>query len=286
MSDGMVTGEKKETSRNKIIRFRFNNMLRMAKEINNYPCVHKDGLVQLLVGEKQYLRICGEQFTPVSLATDTPLSGYGNNQCSTIDKALNCFKTKSANYVKPEDLKKKKERRLQAALILTALQNGRRLETAFRGPLKEFNDIRFVLDEVSLGDNTNRHPTMTNAQKRPLGASRCELLCIAKKGGQWYPLVIELKYKRMGIELVKQVNRYEEELSDYRIELNQLLSAITGETIASGEILKMAIMPYAETNQRNIASIKKTRRLFDESDVVLVEFKEDDGEFGLYPVNV
>ena len=267
---------KKAMSRGEIIRWRFNEMLGMAEEINSYKSDHKDGLVQLLAEEKKYLRICGEKFMPVSVAVATPLSGYGRGQCDSLEKALRRFEGKKANSVDPETLKGKEERRLQSWGISMALQNGRSLKNAFSEPLKEFEDILFALDEVSLGDSDHRND-------EGLGASRCDLLCLAKKNSQWYPLVIELKYKRMGKGLIKQVNRYAIELRNYRKELDPLLEAITGKQIARGDIQKMVIMPAVSKEQKNNPSVKKTYREYEEAGIHLVEYTTEPG-FGLCPV--
>jgi len=268
--------EKKSMSREDIIRWRFEEMLRMAEEINSYKCDHKEGLVQWLARNNKYLRICGEKFMPVSVAVATPLSGYGRGQCDSLEKALSRFEGKEANYVAPDTLEGKEERRLQSWSIRMALQNGRSLKKTFSEPLKEFEDILFALDEVSLGDSDHRND-------EGLGASRCDLLCLAKKNSQWFPLVIELKYKRMGKALINQVNRYAMELSNYRKELDLLFEAITGKQVTRGDIQKMVIMPTVSKEQKNNPSVKKTYREYEEAGIHLVEYTTEPG-FGLCPV--
>lgn len=277
MSKRKSSKEKKAMSREDIIRWRFEEMLRMAEEIDNYKYDHKEGLVPWLAREDKYLRVCGEKLVPVSVAIDTPLSGYGSGQCGSLDEALMRFKEKKANFVEPKTLKGKEERRLQADIIRLALQNGRSLKKAFRKPLNEFKDILFVLDEVSMGDSNHLN-------EEGLGASRCDLLCLARKGEQWLPLVVELKYKRMGKALIDQVNRYVVELASYRKELDRLLEAITGKSVAKGDIQKMVVMPTVENAQKDNARVQKTYREFENAGIHLIEYETEDLGFALYPV--
>ena len=257
---------KNAMGRKEIISWRLKNMLEMAKEINK-----NQDLVSTLAENNQYLRICGEKFMPVSLADCTPLSGYGNSPCAVLSSALEHFKTKEPNSVEKITLDRKGERRLQCWLIRQALNNGRSLEKTFSTSLFGFDDILFVLDEVSLGDKN--HPPI----------KRCDLLCVGLKNGQWHPVVIELKNLRIGKELVNQVIEYAEEFAEHRNELDQLFLEITGKSVVKGELLKMVIFPEPKTSKLT-KNLEETYRLFEEKGICLVEYKATgQGTFSFNP---
>lgn len=254
MQQECISKTKKDMGRKELISWRFEKMLGMAKEINK-----NQDLVSGLAENNQYLRICGEKFMPVSLADETPLSGYGNGQCTVLNTALGRLKTKP-NFVEETTLDRKGERRLQCWLIRQALNNGRSLKKTFLTSLFGFDDILFVLDEVSLGDKN--HPPI----------KRCDLLCVGLKNGQWHPVVIELKSQRIGDELVKQVISYAEELAEHRNELDQLFLEITGKSVVNGEFLKMVIFPEPKTSKLT-HNLEETYRLFEEKGICLIEYK-------------
>src|ERR1017187_7458413 len=102
----------------------------------------------------RYVRILGDGFRPVSLSVINPC-GHLNERngdeikcCCTLAEALD--KAKSANRDEHEPGTDKPEHRVQAYLIREALRNGLRFHQVFQGFGKEFDELIFVTDELSL----------------------------------------------------------------------------------------------------------------------------------------
>lgn len=256
---------KKNMSREEVICWRLGvKMLAMAKEISSYP-----NLVLELAENNQYLRICGEEYMPVSLGEKSPLSGYGQGKCSNLSVALEQFKREKPNVIDPEILKNKGERRLQSWLIKNALLEDRSLKSCFSSAISYFDELLFALDEVSMGD----------VNHLPVG--RCDLLCVGLKTGSWVPVVVELKSLRQGEKLVKQVTDYAKELASFRDQLDPLLEEITGKSVANSEIHKLVVFPAPKTYS---GRVKSTFRLYEDNSVYLVEYDGNCPEtFSLFP---
>jgi hypothetical protein len=262
-----MNSTKKDMERDDIIKYRLANMLELAKKVNLESRTSGRDLIMELAGHNQYLRICGEAFTPVSLAENTPLSGYGNGQCTSLSAALRRF-NRDPHPVSEETLKRKGERRLQNWLIREALRNGRSLKQAFSQAMQGFDDIIFALDEVSLGDRFHK----------PI--NRCDLLCVVLKDGRWRPLVVELKNRRIGDELASQVVKYAAELARFREGLDPLLQEVTQKCVAGEEILTMVIFPQPGS-YANRARLGATYQLFD--GIALVEYAPHECGYSFFP---
>lgn len=257
----------------KIIRERLSLMCEKAKKIAS-----DETLVADLAWKDRYIRIGGNGFTPVSLAEESTLNGFGSGPCQNLNTALDRFeKHKASNACD------KLERSLQGSLIRLALRNKRSLKDVFVNLPTGINDILFAFDEISLGDKENAIEETYYDDNKRKSALRCDLLCVCELNGQWYPLVVELKYKRIGEDLIRQVCNYVEILSLFRNEVDELLEITTGKNVAGKDILKMVVMPEADTyfTKKGLinANILNTYSLYKEKDVVLVEYpKEFDRE--------
>lgn len=213
-------------------------------------------LVGTLAENDQYLRICGEGYRAVSLNDDTPLSGYGKNQCRKLSTAEGFFSKRTNKPSAPR--RYVPERQLQCWLIREALQKDRSLKKALKKSLCGLDDILFALDEVSLGGGKS--------------AKRLDMLCVGCKADQWHPLVIELKYDRKGPDLEKQVTEYANELEKHRANLDPLLEEITGKDVHGSEIVKMVIFPAPKTSKPH-KTVSNTNKSYKDANILLVEFK-------------
>ena len=143
--------------------------------------------------EDKYVRICGESFRPVSLAPESPLVGYGKSSLKTLKSVRSRFSQDAKVDVKEVE-GNKEERRLQTYIIRMAMRSQRDLIQVL-GLQDHFDELRFCLDEISLGDSKNH--VYLSADKND-GIVRCDLLAVGKRKGEadWHPALIELKYAR------------------------------------------------------------------------------------------
>jgi len=211
-----------------IIRERLKKMAKWAKD-------RKEGECKL--GDDKYVRIGGNGFRAVSVAEDSPLTGFAQ---SSVEK----WETVKHHFERvPSSIEgKKEERRLQAFMIRHALKNNKSLKdligTTING--ENFDNILFSFDEISLGDK--KHPIkFSNGEN---GIIRCDLLCVVKKGGQGYPLLIELKYARHLGRLLEQLEEFSEQISqEYREDFERLLKSDVGFDVDCSKVYKMMIWP-------------------------------------------
>ena len=218
------------------------------------------------LGGDKYVRIGGNGFRAVSVAKDTPLTGFAKSSVKTWDTVKGHF-AREAGSVEG----KKEERRLQAFMIRHALRNNKSLVSLIGKTIKSesFDDILFSFDEISLGDK--KHPITFNTvfNNEEKGIIRCDLLCVAKKEGKGYPLLIELKYSRHLGRLLEQLEEFSKQISEeYREEFEQLLKSDVGFEVDCSTVYQMMIWPSTPSGRE----AKNTRDMLIKSDVVVFEY--------------
>ena len=181
---------------NELIAWRFEQMAeRAAKLSTEYVKAYAD--------DNKYVRICGESYRAVSLDDEYPLVGFSSGGVSTLGTIEKHF---SINLLDGKLIEgKKEERRLQSYIIRKALQSSRELVDIL--DLKDdFDELRFCLDEVSLGDRNKKVPLKRGDQSEE-GIVRCDILAVGKETGEdeWTIVLIELKYKREMKRLKEQL---------------------------------------------------------------------------------
>ncbi len=197
----MVDFDKKSCSREELIEWRLNRMIKMVDDL---PPQEK---LSSLANDNKYIRVCGEQYRGVSLSEKSPLCGYGN-RASRIKTILHNFEDEKKNHeMEAQTLENKEERQLQSWLIKEALKNHRKIGTLL-GIHKYFDELWFCLDEVSLGDRSHpveENPTVSTKRSNIV---RCDVLSIGLKDGCYSPVLIELKSTRNLKRLIDQLNNF------------------------------------------------------------------------------
>jgi len=214
-----------------------------------------------------YVRIGGNGFRAVSVAAESPLTGYGNNSVKLWSTVCDHLAKYSPAVVKG----KKEERRLQAYMIRSALQTPGNSLTKLVGDKIagiEFDDVLFAFDEISLGDKNQKVRFNKPINGKSEGIIRCDLLCVGVKEGKGYPIIIELKYDRELKRLFEQLNEFSLFITDhYKEEFSKLLMAATGVKVDCDHCYKALVWPG---NENESDSTKKTLK---ENDIQVIEYK-------------
>jgi len=264
----MSIDDKKRMSRTDLIEKRFELMVNMAEKLRN-----KTNYSQL-ADKEQYIRICGEGYMSVSLADKSPLLGIGAQE-EEIEKVLKHLEEKQAKELSDKVWKSKKERRLQAWLIKRALTHNRSLRESLR--LEDhFGELLFCLDEVSLGDSNHERD---DSKDRPK-IVRSDILALGLQGGVYYPVLIELKYKRELKRLIEQLDNFIKDVEDHSsvndvfIDLLRTCSGVEKSANLSNNFKKIIIWPKSK-NPR-----KSTVEKLNENGVLEIEYEYGDGDYG------
>ncbi len=147
---------------------------------------------RLMQERNAYIRVNGAGFRAVSVAPDSPLSGFSKRTKGTLDSAVKDTWDEATGTGKAvEHLKEfdKVERSLQAHIIRKALENRGDLRKVLGGEPLPFDELTFAFDEVSL--NRSEDETIRDMV-------RCDLLAVGKFGKRYEPVLIELKYRLDG----------------------------------------------------------------------------------------
>lgn len=263
-----------EKTTEEIIEGRLHKMTNMAGELKD----NKE-LISQYANKDCYVRICGESFRAVSLRNDYPLCGCADNgtkRLETIERDFDEFEKvlkdqKRSISVKRKDKwpwseekrKKKTERSLQCWIIREALKNDRNLLVPL-GISKHFHELRFALDEVSLGDKNHKvcdipDINLKNENEKKPNAVRCDLLAVGKKNGKVFPIIIELKSNRAKKDLIAQVDNFAKLICRFKDYFIPLLETCTGLQINDNIPRKIIIWPELNSKAKtdNIEILNK-----------------------------
>ncbi len=173
-----------------------------------------------LAMKSRYIRIKGRKFRPVSIGGVNPCGHLRDErdqeilECDSLEEAI--AKADSATEQKPGA--NKPEHRLQAFLILAALQNPvqfGRFHRVLPDFSDEFDELIFITDEFSMKN----------------GKVRADIVALGGKGGRFFPVFIELKNYRGFDKLRDQLNNACEWLwknDQARDPFRRFLSAVSG----------------------------------------------------------
>ncbi len=163
-----------------------------------------------------YPRLQGGGVRPVSLHPGQPLGkvragGRVVGEFTTLDglrKRLAELKAQnpaSSFSPKPDD-EVGEERKLQSWLIRQAMLQGRSFHRQIEGlSAQGLDDLVFVCDEISVSAR------MRAAQEASKGI-RCDVIGLGRRGGTWFPVFIELKFKRELGTLIDQLESIQHEM--------------------------------------------------------------------------
>jgi len=226
----------------------------------------------LMASKGQYIRIGGNGFRAVSVSKDHPLVGYAKGSVKTLNTVLKHFES-THQLKKVEGVKE--ERRLQSWMIREALLGKGRLDTFIGNEFgcdTTFDEIHFVMDEISLGDRNHKLPltiTEKGEVKSIEGIIRCDLLAVGVKEGKAYPILIELKYDRSLGRLLDQLREFSNLITgEFRDEFQKLLTACLGREVVCSTCYEFLVWPEASKGERldTIQTLKK-------SSVKVLEYK-------------
>ncbi|HZL26990.1 MAG TPA: hypothetical protein VFC39_10720 [Acidobacteriaceae bacterium] len=206
-----------------------------------------------LAKDFRYVRILGNGFRPVSISVINPcghlkdIDGRQIKKCNGLAEAME--RAKSANRKEYTPGAGKPEHRVQASLIREALLGGLRLHQAFQGFDHEFDELIFVMDELSLEAGENK--------------LRADMIAVGHKNGTYFPVFIELKNSRQLTTLKRQLNKANEMLwenEEARSMFAKFLNAVAGVNVdTAAEAKRMIIWPKAPSGNES-ESVKQTRR--------------------------
>jgi hypothetical protein len=206
-----------------------------------------------LAKDFRYVRILGDGFRPVSISIINPCGHLNDNNgdeiknCRTLAEALE--KAKSANRDEHEPGTDKPEHRVQAYLIREALREGLRFHQVFQGFGKEFDELIFVTDELSLEAGENK--------------LRADMIAVGSKNGAYFPVFIELKNARQLTTLKAQLNKANEMLwknHEARGMFAKFLNSVAGVDVdTSAKAKLMFIWPKSPSGNES-ERVKEARR--------------------------
>lgn len=256
--------------RDNLISWRLKNMAGFAEELASSGWDKK-----AQASNNRYIRIGGESVRMVSLDDASALNHCGRNYTTIV----NCIKNEqppehletTSKNGKKSVFESKKERRLQAHIIKTALMsNDSLLDKSLFKCLKDgelLDELVFLTDEISFGDK-NHGPTI-----------RCDLFALGQLGEETFPVMIELKStrsldgKKNG--LIQQLKDAEKEITTHAEEADQLSRAITpGKGFSHPKkCMKILVWPKAESNPR-----KDTLEKIKDAGIIAIEYCPKDFE--------
>ncbi len=218
-----------------------------------------------LAKDFRYVRILGDGFRPVSISAINPCGhlidqfGHEINCCHTLAQALE--KATSANREEHEPGADKPEHRVQAYLIREALLNGLRFHQVFQGFGKEFDELIFVTDELSLEAGEDK--------------LRADMIAVGGVNGTYFPVFIELKNARQLAVLKGQLNNANTMLwtnDEARGTFAKFLNAVTGVDVDTTTNAKLMIIWPKSPSGNESESVKKAR----EEGFLIADFERDD----------
>jgi hypothetical protein len=204
-----------------------------------------------LAKDFRYVRILGDGFRPVSISVINPcghleVKDDEIKKCRTLAEALE--KAKSANRDEHEPGTDKPEHRVQAYLIRNALLEGLRFHQAFQGFSKEFDELIFVTDELSLEAGENK--------------LRADMIAVGGKNGAYFPVFIELKNGRELTTLKRQLDNantllWEDE--NARSMFAKFLNAVSGVEVDTSQKAKLMLIWPKSPSGNESKAVKEAR---------------------------
>ncbi|MBU5639078.1 hypothetical protein KOM00_20355 [Geomonas sp. Red69] len=234
----------------------------------------------------RYVRICGASLRAVSLRDDYPLCGCAKTSSQKVNSIIAHFeKFEKQSQAFPKYLTQKEERRLQNWIIKESLKKNRCMLMPLIFLKNVFDEVKFALDEVSLGDI--HHPVCsiegtTWARCNDAGPNivRCDILAVGRIGSEVFPVIVELKSNRSMTRLTEQLNNFSELMIRFEKPFRQLLNACTGMEITNFTPKKIMIWPLPP--QRGSMQASRHLIALRGSGIIVGEYNR--GVFGSDPV--
>ena len=155
----------------------------------------------------------------------------------------------TANREEHEPGADKPEHRVQAYLIREALREGLRFHQAFQGFGKEFDELMFVTDELSLEAGEDK--------------LRADMIAVGGLNGEYFPVFIELKNGRELTTLKAQLNKANTMLwenTEARSVFAEFLNAVAGVKVdTSAKARLMMIWPKSPSGKES-KGVREARR--------------------------
>jgi hypothetical protein len=195
-----------------------------------------------------YIRVGGDQFRAVSIHAENPcgslkrLNGSESEiGCtSSLDEALkNADSAAPANTKKPGN--KKPEHVVQAGWIHHALTHDMLLNGRLNGFSDFFDELIFVTDEMKAGD------------------IRADIIALGGKGGEYFPVFIELKEIRSFERVLIQLVNAQEEVTKVKDDFVKMLVKATGKpesTILFDKHKLFVVWPKATSGKGTASAVK------------------------------
>jgi hypothetical protein len=260
---------------------RLRKMVDMARMLQE----NKD-LFSQCVKNDCYVRIGGESFRAVSLKKDYPLCGcvkIGAKRLEIIERHFNEFEKKQ-DKLQPSVLKKKKERTLQCWIIREALKSDRDLLGLLGIKGQHFDELRFALDEVSLGDKHHKVcdiPGINLKNEKKCNAVRCDLLAVGRRGSEIFPVIIELKSNRNMTRLKEQLHNFAELIGHFRDDFKNLLDVCTGLPLNDYTLRKIIIWPTPTSQVNNKTEMHLNELIY--AGINVLEYNEESNGYKFIP---
>lgn len=222
---------------------------------NRRKLLEKEG--KKLADKHQYIRIGGKGFRALSVSKEHPLIGYADSTTNSLDTILSQFNKDGGLPSKPLE-KEKEETRLQSLMIQHALDHENRLDGIINckssGLDDKFDEIHFVMDEVSLGDKNNKVPLAVSKKGEPEtsnGIIRCDILAVGIKGNEAHPILMELKGERLQGLLLDQLKNFSELITDhFPGDFENIFKACLGRSVDCSKCYQFSIWPKPKGSKR------------------------------------
>jgi len=202
-----------------------------------------------------YVRVSPSAFRAVSLNNETPLRGFTKSGRKDISRGVLLSDFQNGKPKVPK--KPVPERRVQCWLIKHALQNSMDIKPVLFTDENYCEKLLFCLDEVTLYNE--------------LQGVRCDILAVAIRGKEAFPVVIEIKSDHIREDAIEELTDFCKILGEHPVELNDLLHACLGqsdiETIDHNHITKMIIW------NREDGISKSTREKIEQNEIELCEYQ-------------
>ena len=194
-----------------------------------------------------YIRVGGDKYRPVSIHSDNPCGSLKRLNSSESEiggtKSLDTA-FKNALAAAPADAKKpgnkKPEHVVQAGLIHHALLHGMLLNGRLNGFSKFFDELIFVTDELKAGD------------------IRADIIALGGKGGNYFPVFIELKSIR-SMRVIEQLIVAQQKAAEVKSSFIEMLVKGTGKTAKSISFDKyklLVVWPEARSGKGKASAAK------------------------------
>jgi len=180
-----------------------------------------------------YIRIGGNGFTAVSLNHDRPMLGFNTSPVANIETVVQHFKRDEIKVLG----RKTPEKCAQAWLIKQAITHKLDLTHCMGLEGSVYDKLLFAFDELSFGDRDHGQIV------------RLDMLAVGVCADQAYPVLIELKSDRELGKLMSQLQEYQYQVSQYKQEFKELLTACVNEDVNMKKFGKILIWPKSTSGR-------------------------------------